>query len=405
MSNALPDERFHKALILVVVDAEINRKILKHGLIDLGFSNLIFAGNGSQALQLTRELRPDLVILDLIMPGMDGFAYCQEIRRDHAYDTMPIIVQTALEEREKKLQIFQLGASDYICKPVDLSELSARMQVHLSKKMLMEDLLMYKERIHSEMEAARAMQNRLMPSTQQIHMCERVFDMKIGSYFETSSALGGDGWGVRTLSESKLVLYMYDFSGHGISAAMNIFRMHTIMQEFIHSGSEPGNFLTLMNRHLQPLLERSEFATMFYGVIDTEANSLSYASAATPAALLFSENNAEPVALNGRGFPLGVVVNAAYETQYAPFLPGDLLLLFSDCLIETANNDGAFLTDRQIRYAVQSVIEKTPNPAVMAVDALMQIFRKHSTAPIADDMTISAYWRAVPNGRRASDVT
>ncbi|MBY0407819.1 MAG: fused response regulator/phosphatase [Rickettsiales bacterium] len=389
----MDNQRLREALILVVDDSQLNLKILSSNLRVRGYTNLIFAHNGREAVEMTHEHKPELVILDLMMPDMDGFDYCRTIRQDEQFRTMPIIVQTALDEIEHKLNAFNVGASDYICKPVDGGELESRVQVHLTNRMLLQDLVMYNQHIRAEMEAAKAMQLRLMPSEHQIKMCERVFDIQIASYFETSSTLGGDCWGMRPLSDDKLAIYMYDFSGHGISAAMNIFRMHTIMREFNHTSGDAGHFLTALNHQLYPLLERTAFATMFYGVIDTKANCLQYASAAVPSPLLCARTEITPLRLIGRGFPLGVLPHATYETHYTAFLPGDLLVFFSDCLIETRNSQGIFLSDAKIASAVQGSLQESNNLPHHAIQALRDLMAKHSKAPLVDDITINAYWR------------
>lgn len=387
-------KRLHDSLILVVDDVELNRKMLVHSLNAQGYHRVVMAADGSQALEMTHDLKPDLVILDLMMPTMDGFAYCKAVRQEKMYDNMPIIVQTALHDIDKKLTAFQMGASDYICKPIDPGELTARTKVHLSQKLMMEDLRTYRKRINAELDAAKAMQARLMPNAYQLEIYENVFNMKIAHHFKTSSALGGDCWGTRPLSENRLAIYMFDFSGHGTSAALNVFRMHTIMQECMHVGGEPGNFLSTLNRHLHPLLERDEFATMFYGVIDTDANCLLYASAATPPVMLFSKAEKEPIVLSVRGFPLGVVPNTLYETKYVPFVHEDLLLLYSDCLIETKNSAGEFLPEQQIKDTTRGIVSKLPqNPSVEVVESLIKLLDTHAAGVMDDDMTITAYWR------------
>ena len=206
--DTISAERLNNALILVVDDIELNQKMLTHSLLGHGYGKVVIAGDGSQALQMTHELKPDLVILDLMMPVMDGYAYCQAIRQDKAFDNMPILVQTALEDMDKKLRAFELGASDYICKPVDPGELIARTEVHLSQKFLMEDLRAYRRRMSAELDAAKLMQGRLMPGGPHIHMCERVYDMKIDAYFETSFHLGGECWGIRPLSDKRRARWM-----------------------------------------------------------------------------------------------------------------------------------------------------------------------------------------------------
>jgi len=387
-------QRLHDALILVVDDMKLNLKMITSNLHARGYTNIVHAFNGVEALEMTKRMHPNLVILDLMMPDMDGFAYCEAVRAIPEFAMTPIIVQTALDEMEHKLNAFKVGASDYIIKPVDGRELEARVMVHLTNTFLMQDLADCNMQIMQEMDAAKAMQNRLMPAEHQVKMCERVFDLNIASYFETSSTLGGDCWGMRPISDNKLAIYMYDFSGHGVSAAMNIFRMHTIMREFTHASGDPGGFLSMLNRHLHPLLERTEFATMFYGIIDIEANCLLYASAGVPAPLVYAKTEDACVTLIGRGFPLGVIPGATYMTHYSAFLPDDLLVFFSDCLSETRNNKGEFLSDTQIADAVQKVMQEYEgNPAQKTVDALKMLLKTHNAAPIFDDMTITSYHR------------
>lgn len=395
MNERLIDqERLHGSLILVVDDVEVTRQGLADGLRAHGYQNVLMAADGAQALELTHAHHPDMVILDLVMPAMDGFAYLQAVRRDPAHCDMPVIVQTALEEIDKKIRAFSLGASDYICKPIELDELHARTRAHLTQKILMADLSDYKQRMTAELNAARQMQQRLMPGEPQIAVCERVYDLKIAAWFEPSSALGGDGWGMRPLSDNRLAVYMYDFSGHGVSSAMNVFRIHTLMQECLQTGGDPGHFLACLNRSLHPLLERDEFATMFYGIIDTDANCLLYACAATPPALLLSQSETSPLLLNGRGFPLGTVAGAAYDTRYIPFMQGDLLVLYSDCLVETANRAGDLFSDDTLKDALKDAqLGHAANPARTVIDLFLQRLRTHAAAPLSDDLTLAAYWR------------
>lgn len=390
-------ERMHHALILVVDDIDLNRKILAHSLQAHGYKNVITANDGSEALKITQEQKPELVILDLMMPKMDGFAYLKAVRQNDNYNTMPIIVQTALDDIERKLEAFDLGASDYICKPVEPRELSARVHVHLINTLLMDDLRVYKQRMLIELALAQKMQKRLMPNLQQIQMCERVFNLKIATHFETSYDLGGDCWGMRPLSDSRLAIYNIDFSGHGMSSAMNVFRIHTIMQELLHAGGDPANFLATLNRHLHPLLERDEFATMFYGIIDTDANCLLYASAGAPSPILISSIESEALFLNGRGFPIGVLQNATYETKYTPFMNGSFLMLYSDCITEAKNEAGETISEEEIAKIAKTVYNESQqgNPAKETIDQLSQLVKSHSQDSLPDDLTITAYFRTL----------
>lgn len=393
-SVLITDSMLHHCCILVVDDVAVNRKLLEHSLSSSGFVNVLTAKDGMQALSITKEARPDLVILDIMMPTMDGFAYCKAVRQDESLAHMPILVQTVLEDAEQKVQAFRAGANDYICKPIAPEELVARTRIHLTQRLLLQQMIDYRTRMHEEMRTAILMQSSIMPDSSHVHMCERVFNMSIATHFETSSALGGDFWSMRPLSTTRLAITMLDFSGHGIGAAMNVFRIHTIMQECTPLSGDPAQYLAAINRQLHPLLERHEFATMFYGIIDTEANCLLYASAAMHPALLYSGKERSIVPIQGNGFALGVVAGASYETQFAPFMPGDMLLLYSDCLIETQNMQGSCLSEGKICLTAEKEMAKAKAPNAQAVvSQLCSLLKQHIPEPLADDLTICSYWR------------
>lgn len=394
MQNTIESERLLDACVLVVDDVELNRKVLSHSLRGHGYRNVMVACDGAEALALTRTHKPDLVVLDIMMPGMDGFTYIENIRREAEYNGMPILVQTVLTDVDKKVRAFQLGATDYICKPIDPGELCARTKVHLNQKLLIEDLHIFRQRMQVELEAARHMQDRLLPTPQQIQMCERLFNFSIAYHFETSSTLGGDCWGMRPLSDQRLAIYMFDFSGRGISSAMNVFRMHTLIHELIGNAGDPGKFLGNLNRYLHPLLARDELATMFYGILDIDANCLAYATAATPPALLFNQLESTASLLESSGYPLGALPTTSFETRYTPFAEGDALALYSDCLNETQNVSHEFITDEQLKNAVLFGMDKaTPTPAQSCVNSLVNLLRSHNHEPVFDDNTIVTFAR------------
>jgi sigma-B regulation protein RsbU (phosphoserine phosphatase) len=387
------EERLSGCHLLIVEDGRVNTAILRQQLISGGYSHITIAENGKKGLALTRELKPDLVILDIIMPEMDGFEYCQIVQQEPELSNIPIIVQTSLERTEDMVRAFALGASDYIHKPIKSLELLARIKVHLTSKLLREETMLQQQQMHCELVAAQQMQKNLMPSPEQMRIAEQLYRMKIARHFETSSLMGGDLWGMRPISDTRLAVYVLDFSGHGISAAFNVFRMHTLMQELASHGNDAGPFLTRLNHHLYPLIERSEFATMFYAVIDIEANSLEYAAAAAPPALLTRRIADGTEWLDGRGFPLGATEHANYTTIHTPFASGDALVLFSDCLIETPNISGEMMGKRMIAERVARALMQGGHEASHIRDQLLESFHAHTTLPLRDDLTLNVYCR------------
>jgi DNA-binding response OmpR family regulator len=137
--SPFPVERFANARILVVDDLSLNVKLIHVALEAAGYSHIASAYNGMEALEKTHHFQPDLVLLDIMMPVLNGYEYCKKIRSDPAARRMPIIVQTALGEREDKLHALSCGADDFINKPIDREELILRVHVHLERYFMFKD--------------------------------------------------------------------------------------------------------------------------------------------------------------------------------------------------------------------------------------------------------------------------
>jgi phosphoserine phosphatase RsbU/P len=136
-----PDSsRFFRARILVVDDAQLQVQIVAKILAKAGFLDVETASDGLDALTKTRCLEPALVILDLKMPNLDGFGYCELIRGDPSLPRMPILVQTASEERETMLRALSCGADDFLQKPLDAAELVLRVKIHLGRYFMLQDM-------------------------------------------------------------------------------------------------------------------------------------------------------------------------------------------------------------------------------------------------------------------------
>ena len=145
------------ARILVVDDVEFNVRLIFNTFKQAGFVNLEWAENGEVALQKTRDFLPDLVILDIEMPVLDGFGYCEQIREDDRFKLMPIIVQTAHTESAVKLRALSCGADDFVTKPIDQHELILRSCIHLNRYFTLQDLVDMRTYLEMELDETRNM--------------------------------------------------------------------------------------------------------------------------------------------------------------------------------------------------------------------------------------------------------
>lgn len=389
-----PADRCHifgNAKILIVEDSNISRAIIRELLREHGFLNVEEAQNGLEGFEKAVLIKPDLIIMDIEMPVMDGLECCDKIRGHPVIANTPILTQTALSDSTDKIKIFDAGADDYISKPIDPNELVARLSVHLEHHFMAQNLRRYNVRVKQELKIARETQNVLSPSDEIIQQTQDSYPLSIYQHFETSSEMGGDFWGFRSLSTHQIAIYLVDFSGHGINAALNTFRLHALMQNNLDLAHQPGAYLTQLNVILTPLLPTEQFATMFYGVIDIQQNSLSYATAAAPPPIMFSQNGQNNFLLQGRGLPLGVAKDRPYDTYDIAFQPSDMIFLYSDALIETTDKQGEYFEHQAIINIMQRSGLRDGN-AKKSFDSLLHHFKEAFGKKLCDDLTLSAYY-------------
>lgn len=370
--------------ILIVDDNEINRIFLERTLKSRGFTQLLCVASGEEALESLPHFHPDMVILDIMMPGMDGFECCEAIRRQPHYRDLPILIQTSITEPALRVKAFEKGATDFVSKPIYPDELTARVMVHLEKRYTTGMLQLYKQRIEIELESARQLQFAILPKDDEIKDIERRCDLQIASYFQPSSEIGGDFWGVKSLFPHQSAFWMVDFSGHGVASALNAFRLQAYLKEHSDLTARPGEYLSHLNDKLLNLLLRGQFATMTYGIVDTQTSQLFYACASAPHPIILRKKTGKAELVDGSGTPLGIGLNL-YPTQSVRFDAGDLLLLYSDVLTETPNATREYIMEEHIMALLE---ENAGLDAGAMKELLLDYFTTHSTTSLRDDLTM-----------------
>jgi sigma-B regulation protein RsbU (phosphoserine phosphatase) len=334
----LPDYRDSR--VLVVDDNRVNRHLLAALLERGGITRIEMAEDGVQALARMAEVKPDLVLLDLMMPNLDGFEVCRRLRADAETRNLPVLVQSSLNRAEDRARAFSAGATDYVSKPINAIELLSRVRIHLQNQMLLHSLQQYRQRTEIELTLARKMQERLMPQPAQLARVRAQLGYSLHAHFAPSSELGGDFWGMRTDDRGRLVVWMVDFSGHGVGAALNTFRLHAILNQFDFRNFDPAAFLAAINKRLCTLLPSGSYATMLAGVIDRDENRFFYASASSTRPMAWASGAAAPVLGDNEGLPLGILPSADYENRMLELPPDGRLFLYSDAAVELPVGDG-----------------------------------------------------------------
>jgi len=371
-----------EARVLVVEDNELNQEFARAVLVSMGVRLVECASNGVEALARLESFEPDLIILDLMMPVMDGQEFLTRLRAMPQYVDLPVLVTTALGAQKMRNATFANGATDFIEKPIHRKELVARVTVHLRSHLLLKSLRRYHDRLAQDLDTARAMQEALLPTARQMQDVMRRYGVFVNALFAPSSELGGDLWGLTAIDDHRLGLFAIDFSGHGVAAAINTFRLHLLMSGAETEVENPAAFLQKLNAALIPVLPRGQFATMVVAVLDISSRQLTVANAGAPAPIIGGGDAL--YLLPERALPLGISPDVIYANRVVPFPASSHLSLYSDGLTDAPDTSGNGIGESGVLalLADSGVGERTET-----LPRLMRRFAERSPGLPEDDLT------------------
>ncbi len=374
--------------ILVVDDDEINIKVLQIQLEAKGYV-VLTATSGSDALELVASNPPDLILLDIQMPRMDGFEVCQRIRADQSTEFVPVVMVTALKDTADRIQSIQAGADDFISKPFDGHEIVARVGSLLRIKKYRDELEAHNARLKAELEMARQVQEILMPQNGLVDLA----GFQIASHSTPVIEVGGDFFDFWEIEPGRLGLFISDVMGHGVSAALVAVFMKTVVGEIRDRvGNDPGLLLTTLNTRFNTAISSQMFmfATAFYAVMDLQNETMSCANAGHPHPFLIHRHrgSCEFLSQGVTGKGLGLLPDSIYETANYNFNPCNRMLLYTDGTYELKNPGKEEFGTRRLQ---ETIAQETEESGVVLVDRLLgalETFRDGN--PTDDDLTFVA---------------
>ncbi|WP_448189550.1 response regulator [Azospirillum sp. sgz301742] len=331
MSDALTI--LEDSLVLVVDDEPLNRMIIEALLQKGGFRNVACAVDGAEALAFVQARTPACILLDVMMPEVDGLEVCRRLRADPRYARVPIIIQTAMTSREDRRAAFAAGASDVVAKPYDPAELEARVRVHLSNAILSAGLLAYRSHMEAELGEARALSETVLPQPEALaDVAAR--GVSLSHFYRPCSTIGGDYWNTWDLGGGKVALMVGDVSGHGVSAALRMFALHTLVSPLPPFGAKPEAVAGHLDQRLHAYgHRRAQYVAGTYGVIDVAGRSFRFVPGGLRDGFILRRDGAlDPVTLSG--LPFGIVAQTARVASEIAFDDGDTLILYSDAMVE-----------------------------------------------------------------------
>lgn len=334
-----------KVKILVIDDDRVIQLIIKGTLQEQGYE-VILASNGMQGLEKAHKHHPAIIICDWQMDEMNGLEVCREIKSQPLLANAFFILLTSKTSVEDRIEGLDTGADDFLSKPIEMSELTARVraglrlyQANRELQRLAKDLKVQKHLLEIELKEAADYVKSILPQTMS-------GVVSIDSRFIPSHQLGGDCFDYYWLDDDHLVIYLLDVSGHGLAAALpsisvhNLLRSHSLPQAKLH---QPSEVLQDLNEIFQMDKHNAQYFTMWYGVFNRSSRQLTYASAGHPPALLLSpspEETVEVKQLCTRSLPIGAFAEAEYHHATCNVPPLSKLYVFSDGVYEVEKSSG-----------------------------------------------------------------
>jgi len=381
-----------KFTILAVDDTPENLDVVK-GI--LGSQYIVkVAINGQMALKIVEKQPPDLVLLDIMMPGMSGYEVCEQLKANPDTRHIPVIFLTAMEQTSDEASGFELGAADYITKPVNSPILEARVKTHLALKQSMDELQQayavinrQKERMQDELNVGHDIQMSMLPLV--FPPFPERNEFSINALLKPAREVGGDFYDFFFISKDELCLVIGDVSGKGVPGALFMAVTRTMIKSSAMGDRSPASIVTRVNDELSADNPQCMFVTLFVGIVNVKTGGFRFTNAGHNPPYIIQEQGAL-VCLDQRDGPIiGAVGGIAYKENELSFSHNDILLLFTDGVTEAMDPAGElYLESRLEEFLDKQQALSTDKLVTEALDAVEEFAAE---AEQADDITLLAF--------------
>lgn len=332
--------------ILIVDDEPFNVDYLEQELEVLN-CEIISANNGQDALEKVRITPPDMILLDIMMPIMDGYEVLSQLKAEASTRDIPVVIISASNDLKSVVKGIQMGAEDYLPKPFEPTLLHARVSSSLEKKRLHDLRTLYLKSLEREMEIAREIQMSFLPPQLPI-----LKGWEIAAYFRAAREVAGDYYDALLLPDDQLVFYVGDVCGKGIGAALYM----TLYRSLIRAAATTDNFspigngqpdsnaerlkqaVSCANNYVMDTHEDAKFSTLFMGLVELNTGRLTYINSGNESPLLIRKDGSL-TELKPTGPAIGIFKGIEFGVGEIYLEMEDLLLAYSDGITDTMNSE------------------------------------------------------------------
>ncbi|ADH05698.1 MULTISPECIES: fused response regulator/phosphatase [Bacillus] len=338
--------------ILIVDDNPVNIFVIEKILKQAGYQDLVSLNSAQELFEYiqfgedsSRYNEIDLILLDIMMPEIDGLEVCRRLQKEEKFKDIPIIFVTALEDANKLAEALDMGAMDYITKPINKVELLARMRVALRLKSELNWHKEQEENLRNELDLATQVQRNLLSSPL------REDHIKIEASYLPSFKLAGDMYYWYKIDENRYGIILLDVMGHGVSASLVCMFISSVLRETIKCLIDPELVIKELNKYMTLLHNENDnipyYFTAIYLVVNTEDRTVEYVNAGHPSGyVLVDETNV--VELDRGSCAVGFFDEIKVKKTVIPFEKNAQILLFTDGVLEAIAND-EFESEEKLR--------------------------------------------------------
>jgi phosphoserine phosphatase RsbU/P len=369
--------------ILVVDDVKSNVDVLVQAL--KADYKLSVAFDGQSALESVARTSPDLILLDIMMPGIDGYEVCRRLRASKQTMDIPVMFLSSLEEVADKARGFEVGGNDYLTKPFEILEVKARVRSLVKAKSYADAV---KEAMERDLRIAREIQMGILPAD--LSVCTSGTGLDIHAILEPAQLVGGDLYEALRV-DGRVVAALGDVSGKGIPASLFMAVTMTLLRSMARQFASPDEVLRRVNDELTVSNPRGMFVTLCCAVFDLQTRRVTCASAGHHAAVLLAPGRPPRLVFSSSGPVLGLLPGAQFTSETLSFEPGETLVLFSDGVTEAFDPSQELFEEERV---LEQLAREPGTTAAETVASLFGAVQRHAAgAPQSDDLTILAVHR------------
>ncbi len=330
--------------ILIVDDNQVNLFVIENILKRAGYKDYLSFTSAREMFEYLNADNPssttmpvDIILMDIMMPEIDGIEACRTLQTIPHLKDIPVIFVTALEDSNKVAEALDAGGLDYVMKPINKTELLARIRVVLRLKQEKDKNKKQAEKIKSQLDLSQQVQNSLLS--------EPIFDEQftVKASYIPAFKLAGDMYYWYKIDKSRYAVILLDMMGHGISASLVCMFISSVLRDSIRGCSDPEFVISELNRWMHALNLRNQqipyYFTAIYLVIDTEDKTLEYVNAGHPAGFALMDEG-EVVELSNRTCALGFFEKVDIKKTTISYEDSVQIMLYTDGVVETMEKVG-----------------------------------------------------------------